>query len=481
MADTDASILTEDKKEKGDTETTGRRRSKTASEKKEKKEGDREPKKSKKSKKKGEASKDLESLETPKNTTKEKDFPSIVSPRRRSATDYLLTPTPQKRDTKKVSKKVEKTVITPKKKKKRAVAEVVTEKDSSDLPKPTDVEGTHSEPIKPISEATALSNNHSSPHPPRSMLPIQPPKEDEKDKNKKKGWKFWGKKKGEVQVGGIIAGSVKQEGHAGFDDSGSLRTEGLPPAIAAFFKSLDEMFRKSDQAGLTQQEVVFVLRKYGHLLPTTAPPAPIKLTAEELEERNKKLCEEVNNLNKTISNLTTTNQELNNVLASERQQLQQQIKMNTDLQVEITAMSSGETGDGAGIKKSDALLNLENTFRNRLDELSKKLEEEQKKSADLQVELNAVSSERNTLQARIAELERGNAKASVLLSPFFQHSFFLMFYFRQILVTVNLFLPSRTQKLFHLLILGYHLLLLLLHLPCYQWVHLQLPLLLLVD
>merc|ERR1712137_1223374 len=118
-----------------------------------------------------------------------------------------------------------------------------------------------------------------------NMKPIQPAQDDTPKEKRRFGFPFRKKKK-EAVVGGIIAGSVKHEGHAGFESGGGLSTKGLPPHIAEIFEKLNKTFIDLGYDEITQNEVKFVLQKFGHILipsnPTPPPPAPAPVSPEEL-------------------------------------------------------------------------------------------------------------------------------------------------------------------------------------------------------
>lgn len=258
----------------------------------------------------------------------------------------------------------------------------------------------------------------------QNMRPIMPEPE------KKKGFfgKLVGKKKKE-QVGqmGIIAGSVKHEGHAGFSEGGALNTMGLPPNIAEIFKKLDSILRGLGKEGVTQAEMAYVLKDFGHLLfpepppePTPAPvPDPIpgdydsllaqyniekqvlnglKMTHTEIQQSKAKLKQEV--------------EELNTLLSKERNELKEQMERNTKLEVEIAKLKSSKSTNVEQDKKDDgddddddAFSNLEKLMKEKLDDASNKLFEEQKRTKLLQDQLNQAADEKAALLARLGESE----------------------------------------------------------------------------
>lgn len=261
-------------------------------------------------------------------------------------------------------------------------------------------------------EAQAANNK------PRNLTPIQQPVE-EVQKEKRRFFGF-GKKKKVAVVGGVIAGSVKHEGHAGFSSDGGLSTQGLPPQLAEFFEKLDELIRSLGYEGVTQQEVKFILKEYGSMLIPAKKPA-VQETKVEVQEPTdpskmsfEELLREYNTQNAVLSGLKATHtsigtakaklkeevEELNMLLASERENLKKQIDKNTHLEVENARLRAGGS---SGSDNSDAFQALEDKMKAKFDEMAEKLAKEQEKTKQLQAKLDSLTDEQSDLLAQLGE------------------------------------------------------------------------------
>lgn len=255
-----------------------------------------------------------------------------------------------------------------------------------------------------------------------TMLPIQP--QAPEPTKKKKGWGFFGRGKKEqtVQVGGII--SVKREGHAGFDEGGELRTEGLPPQVADFFSKLDTLIRAQGKDGVTQEEMKYVLKKYGHIIievpkpgptptPTKVEPAPVvpdKLTYEELEQQFAEQTVQLSGLKNVLSTIqmakTKFSEEvtqLHEVLDKERQEMKELREKNTNLEISLARAAASGSGDGKA--NDSALAKIESVLTTQINDLTLKLEGEQAKTKSLHAQITEMSDEREDLLAQIGQLE----------------------------------------------------------------------------
>ena len=248
---------------------------------------------------------------------------------------------------------------------------------------------------------------------PMNLTPIVP-QDDEPKKKERRGFFGFGKKKKEAVVGGIIAGSVKHEGHAGFD-SGGLSTKGLPPQLAEFFEKLDKLFKGLGYEGVTQQEVTFVLQKYGDiLLPSSKPPvpevverSPADLTHEELLQQYNSQATALNGLKMTHTTIQTAKaklkaevEDLNTQLDAERNRFREQTDKNTSLEVELARLrAGGATAEGG----EDVFAKLEATFAQKLEEANARLAEEQERTRALQAQLDEYADEQARLMGQLGE------------------------------------------------------------------------------
>jgi len=253
-----------------------------------------------------------------------------------------------------------------------------------------------------------------------NLTPIRRVEEEEEPKGGKKRsfFGFRGKRKKEAVVGGVIEGSVKHEGHAGFQSGGGLSFSGLPPQLAEFFEKLNDLFHKLGYEGVTQQEVTFVLSTYGEvLLPTQTPkpvaapkePAPEDLTKEELLVRFNNQAAVLSGLKATHTTIQTAKEkmraevdQLNAQLEEERKELHELREKNTSLEVEVARLRAGGATEGEG---SDAFAQLEASMKQKLDEVNVRLKAEQERTKELQAALNEYADEKTELIARLGESE----------------------------------------------------------------------------
>jgi len=265
----------------------------------------------------------------------------------------------------------------------------------------------------------------------RTLTPIVRSEEEivaelnQKEKKKKRSFFGIGKKKKNMEIGGVI--SFAHEGHAGFDSKkGGLKTEGLPPALQEFFTKLDDTMRQLGFDGVTQKEMQLVLKKYGHLIiDTPAPSGPAggisQPTVEEppkpksLDEwRNLANNQEVqltgmkavlNQLQDAKSKLQAQVNDMEAILATERKTLQSVQEENTNLEFEL-AKCRERLGDKveAGTDGSSALQKLENAMRTRLDEANASLAKEREATASLNQELSEATESKNVLERELDQL-----------------------------------------------------------------------------
>jgi len=253
-----------------------------------------------------------------------------------------------------------------------------------------------------------------------NLTPIRRVEEEEEPKGGKKRsfFGFRGKRKKEAVVGGVIEGSVKHEGHAGFQSGGGLSFSGLPPQLAEFFEKLNDLFHKLGYEGVTQQEVTFVLSTYGDvLLPNNQPPkpavkvveepAPEDLSREELLVRFNNQAAVLSGLKATHTTIQTAKEkmraevdELHAQLEDERKELSEMREKNTSLEVEVARLRAGGATEGEG---SDAFAQLEARMKEKLDEVNARLKAEQERTKELQAALNEYADEKTELVARLGE------------------------------------------------------------------------------
>ena len=174
-----------------------------------------------------------------------------------------------------------------------------------------------------------------------NLTPIRRVEEDEPKGGKKRSFFGFGKRKQkEAVVGGVIEGSVKHEGHAGFQSGGGLSTSGLPPQLAEFFEKLNDLFHKLGYDGVTQQEVTFVLQEYGDvLLPDNQPPKPAVKVVEETAPEDwsrEELLVQFNTQAAVLSGLKATHTTIQTAKEKLRAEVDQ---LNEQLEAERKALS----------------------------------------------------------------------------------------------------------------------------------------------
>lgn len=93
-------------------------------------------------------------------------------------------------------------------------------------------------------------------------------------------------------------------------------------------------------------------------------------------------------------------EELNMLLASERENLKKQIDKNTHLEVENARLRAGGS---SGSDNSDAFQALEDKMKAKFDEMAEKLAKEQEKTKQLQAKLDSLTDEQSDLLAQLGE------------------------------------------------------------------------------